>query len=114
MLNGQVFREHLFARDGTQNRAERKRSTEEDGGHAGSRYGDLEGRHEGKLVSPERRRRTPPRCVVVWDHRTFRSVKRAVYSIHLAVPSDTSRAGWMMNHVSFMRCARCLDKVHIS
>ena len=35
----------------------------------------------------------PPRCVVVWGHKRFRSVERVVCSINLAVLSDTRCAG---------------------
>jgi len=37
-----------------------------------------------------------------------------VCSINLAVPSDTSRAGWMMNHVYFVKCVLWPDNVHAS
>ncbi|MDB4676923.1 DDE-type integrase/transposase/recombinase [bacterium] len=42
----------------TEDFGERKRTAEEDGRRAGSRYGDSQGGCQGKLVSPERRRRT--------------------------------------------------------
>ena len=34
-------------------------------------------------------------------------------SINLAVPSDTSRAGWMMNHVYFVQCVLWPGDVHL-
>ena len=43
---------------GIQSPAEIEGSTEEDGPRAGSGHGDPQGSREGKLVSPERRRRT--------------------------------------------------------
>ena len=44
--------------EGAQSLAETECSAEEDGGRPGSGHGDFEGSREGKLVSPERRRRT--------------------------------------------------------
>ena len=46
------------AGDGTQNRAERKRSAIEESGQAGFGQGDLKGSREGKMARPERRRQT--------------------------------------------------------
>ena len=48
------------ARDGqaTESSGERERKAEEDGSRASPRYGDPQGGRQGKLVSPERRRRT--------------------------------------------------------
>ena len=70
----------------------------------GSRYGDFERSHEGKLVSPERRRRTIAEVRRRLGQRKCRSVGRAVCSINLVVRSDTNRAGRMMNPSCFVRC----------
>ena len=55
---GRVRRQATGDGKGAQSPAERECPAEKDGEQAGSRHEDFEGSRDGKLVSPERRRRT--------------------------------------------------------
>ncbi len=90
----------------------RERSAEEDGGRAGTRHGDPEGSREGKLVNPERRRRTVAEVRRRFGPEKCRSVGPVACSVNRVARSVTNHYAPMMNRSYFTRCVPLPDSVH--